>query len=434
MAKKSMDQTDLIADFDIGGGEDVGVRRAAVVRMDRPVKMIHVDSIVENSPTQTRVVNFDPVKVKKDEELLHAVKEHGVLQPVMVKQIPSQFGQEAQYIQVFGHRRVAAARAAEVEYVPAIIARSDEEVSVLTIVENVGTRELSGYERATALRAMLTENPDMKPVSLAKVTGIPKSTVYNLLQALEDSPEALLSLFAKGLGMRSVTVLQPVFEAVPEEKQAELSVLLEDVTSRQAESLADAVTQGIDPFVALNSVVSIGDPIVNFAENPDEQIDEDALDDLEDADISETSVLHDGFSYIDTFVEDFVDEPEDTEDVTENQVEKKPMDVPGGETAISAIAALCGVEESDVMALTQSFDGEFITAEELTVASWYFGHGGNKDNAISLSKKALSLKTVSSLIRRHKAAISRAKALIVKLEQEDDMGMADFLRAFFTIG
>ena len=202
MAKKN-DQTSLIGTLDM---EDQGVGIATKkerIRLEHPTRMVALRDILSASPTQTRMETFNPDKYEKDAELLESVRLNGVAQPVMVKQMPKYFGQEATYIQVFGHRRVAAARLAGLEYVPAIVAKSTADVATLTIIENTGTRELTGYERALALSVLKSTRSDLNGAGLAHVTGIPQPTVYSLLSALEKSPEALRGLFSAGLGMRT---------------------------------------------------------------------------------------------------------------------------------------------------------------------------------------------------------------------------------------
>lgn len=242
-------------------GADAGVR--APRRPDRPVQMIELSSIVEDSPYQTREVSFDPEQFEDDHELLESIKLVGLLQPIGVQAIAKGFGQEQKqtYRLVFGHRRSKAAMAAGFEYVPALVYKPIENTEMLTLAENTGKRLLTSREKAMALIALRRNHPEFDVATIAERTGIPSNTVYQLLLALEKSVPALLELFAKNQwGTRTILELQPVFNAIASaEEQSRFAGELEHFgpSHNQIVGIKTMVVDDqIDPFAALMTMSS----------------------------------------------------------------------------------------------------------------------------------------------------------------------------------
>src|SRR5579884_1943926 len=93
---------------------------------------------VEANPYQPRTL-FDPLKL---EELVVSVKEHGILQPVLVRRI----GHE-RYQLVAGERRFRAAQAAGLATVPALVrGASERELLEMAVVENVQREDIGPTE------------------------------------------------------------------------------------------------------------------------------------------------------------------------------------------------------------------------------------------------------------------------------------------------
>jgi ParB/RepB/Spo0J family partition protein len=96
------------------------------------------------------------------EELAASIRQHGVLQPLLVRPIvrkqtpngtdPNTEASQPVYVVVAGNRRLRAARLAGLESVPCIIRVTDpDEAFILNVVENLQRRQLSGRERVRAL-------------------------------------------------------------------------------------------------------------------------------------------------------------------------------------------------------------------------------------------------------------------------------------------
>lgn len=122
------------------------------------------------------------------EGLSSSIREHGLLQPVVVRRIAGGFQVVA------GHRRLAAARQAGLRRVPAMVAEcSEAEAAVLALVENLQREGLSPIEEAEAYRRLLEEF-HLTQEELAARVGLSQATVANRLRLLRLPGEVKAAL------------------------------------------------------------------------------------------------------------------------------------------------------------------------------------------------------------------------------------------------
>ncbi len=115
------------------------------------LREVAVTDVVPN-PKQPRLV-FDDEAL---EELTHSVKEFGLLQPIVVRERPAADG--GGYELIMGERRLRAARAAELETVPAIVRdTSDDAMLRDALLENIHRVQLNPLEEAAAYQQLLEE-------------------------------------------------------------------------------------------------------------------------------------------------------------------------------------------------------------------------------------------------------------------------------------
>jgi ParB family transcriptional regulator, chromosome partitioning protein len=116
-------------------------------------------------------------------DLASSIREHGVLQPVIVTQ--SLEG----YVLVAGERRVRAARLAGLERIPAVVRQlADRDQLELAIVENVQRADLDPIEEAHAYRQLVDEF-GLTQEEVAIRVGRARATVTNTLRLLELDPD-----------------------------------------------------------------------------------------------------------------------------------------------------------------------------------------------------------------------------------------------------
>ena len=145
------------------------------------VRELPLVQIVAN-PYQPRTL-FDPLK---QEELVSSIREHGILQPILVRQI----GHE-RYQLVAGERRFRASQAAGLAFIPALIKECNEQEQLeIAIVENLQREDIGAIEAARAYRRMADEF-GMTQEMIARRVGKSRTAVTNTIGLL-DLPEELL--------------------------------------------------------------------------------------------------------------------------------------------------------------------------------------------------------------------------------------------------
>ncbi|MBR2930009.1 MAG: ParB/RepB/Spo0J family partition protein [Clostridia bacterium] len=124
------------------------------------------------------------------EELSESIREHGLLQPILVRE----YG-EGRYQIIAGERRFRASKLAGLEEIPAIILdRDDKAAAQIALIENIQREDLNPLEEALAYRSLQDEY-DMTQEELSFKVGKSRSAVANAMRLL-DLPEEVLSMVA----------------------------------------------------------------------------------------------------------------------------------------------------------------------------------------------------------------------------------------------
>ncbi|HIU63939.1 MAG TPA: ParB/RepB/Spo0J family partition protein [Candidatus Avacidaminococcus intestinavium] len=146
---------------------------------------ISVNSLKPN-PYQPRKV-FDSEKMK---ELVASIKEHGVIQPLIVRK------NDNNYEIVAGERRWRAAKQAGLKNVPVVL-RDYDEASMMEIamIENIQRHNLNPLEEATGIKNMM-EKLKLTQAETAKKLGRSRTAVTNLLRIM-NLPEKVREYLAK---------------------------------------------------------------------------------------------------------------------------------------------------------------------------------------------------------------------------------------------
>ena len=133
-----------------------------------------IDSILPN-PDQPRK-EFDEVRL---EELALSIKEHGIVQPILVRKVGD--GYEI----VAGERRWRAAQLAGLSRVPALVREfSEAERMEIALIENLQREDLNPMEEAEAYRTLM-ESFGLTQEALAQRLGRSRSQVANTLRLLQ---------------------------------------------------------------------------------------------------------------------------------------------------------------------------------------------------------------------------------------------------------
>lgn len=191
------------------------------------VTLVPVEQILPN-PRQPRNM-LHPEELG---ELTLSVREHGVLQPLIVT-----VGETAgQYILIAGERRLQAAKLAGLLTVPVLIRQAtDQQRLELAIIENVQRSDLSPLEEAEAYR-QLAEDFDLSHESIASRVGKSRVAVTNTLRLLRLPDSVKNALIENRLSEGHARALLAL--ATPEAQTAALrTVLTQELNVRQTEEL-----------------------------------------------------------------------------------------------------------------------------------------------------------------------------------------------------
>ena len=152
------------------------------------VETVDIDLIVPN-PHQPRL-HFDADALR---ELSESIREHGVLQPVIVTQAGSDLGPMT-YQLIAGERRLQAARMAGVERMPVVVREAaGKELLEIALVENLQRQDLNPLEEAFAFRG-LNEDFGMTQEQIAARVGRSRTAVANTLRLLSLEEDIRTSL------------------------------------------------------------------------------------------------------------------------------------------------------------------------------------------------------------------------------------------------
>ncbi len=181
---------------------------------------------IERNPAQPRK-RFEEAKL---EELAASIREHGIVEPILVRR------EGGKYRILAGERRWRAAQRAGLKEIPAVVREATErEAFELALVENLQREDLNAIEEAEAYE-VLVEDHGLTQEAVAKRVGKERSTVANALRLLR-LPEDVRDLVRGGtLDMGHARALLGLEEAEAIRKLAQRAVR-EGLSVRATEAL-----------------------------------------------------------------------------------------------------------------------------------------------------------------------------------------------------
>ncbi|MBP7807443.1 ParB/RepB/Spo0J family partition protein [Candidatus Saccharibacteria bacterium] len=200
-----------------------------VDEQDRVQKLL-ISDILPNEGQPRR--SFDAAQLS---ELAHSIKEHGILQPVVVRQMP-----DGTYSIVAGERRWRAAQIAGLDRIPAIV-RTMEELQQLEIalVENVQRVDLSPLEQALSIQR-LHDQFSIAYGDIALRLGKALATVTNIVRLLQLPDDARQALEQKQISEGHARAILSLKD-MPDKQTELLQFIVKNKWSvRQAEQFAVA--------------------------------------------------------------------------------------------------------------------------------------------------------------------------------------------------
>jgi ParB family transcriptional regulator, chromosome partitioning protein len=214
------------------------------------IKVISVDRI-ESNPGQPRTF-FDEDALR---ELSASIKEHGVLQPILVRPLG-----ENRYQLIAGERRWRATREAGIATIPALVEEIDDDTALeISIIENLQREDLSPLEEATMFERMVREH-GYSIRKLAEKLGKDKGYLENRLR-LADAPDEIREL----VSLRKDTVSH-AYELLKVQDPKKRKRLAAQVASGELslvklrEKIEGRRPRAIDPSAPEDELVEAGPP------------------------------------------------------------------------------------------------------------------------------------------------------------------------------
>ena len=170
---------------------------------------------------------FDKNKL---EELADSVKEHGVIQPILVVK------NEDGYNIVAGERRWRAAKMVGLKTIPAIVKDyTDTKKKQVALIENIQREDLNIMEVATALKELM-DMESYNVTDVAKVTGKSQSTVSNIVRLLKLAPD-VQQLVLDGKLVEGQARALLAIDDVDEQVKVAKKIIEKKLTVREVEKL-----------------------------------------------------------------------------------------------------------------------------------------------------------------------------------------------------
>lgn len=231
------------------------------------VVYLYLDDIIPNR-FQPREV-FDERALK---ELAVSIKEHGVIQPIIVRNV------NGKYEIIAGERRYKAAAMAGLTKIPAIVRNlDDKESSKVALLENLQRRNLNPMEEARTYQKIL-ELDQMTQEELARTMGKSQSAVANKIRLLRLSDEVQEALLKEQISERHARALLNIADP---KKQKEMlkKVIANKMTVRQLEAEINNIEEKKETKgVAMNNQQTINStnfvnssPLTPTAKLPEQQ-------------------------------------------------------------------------------------------------------------------------------------------------------------------
>jgi ParB family chromosome partitioning protein len=218
--------------------------------MEKEIFDIYVDDIIPNR-FQPRLT-FDE---KALNELSDSIKQHGIIQPLVVRKIGDK------YEIIAGERRYKAAQIAGLQKVPCVIMNlNDNESAEVAVIENIQRRDLTALEEAESYKKLLDKGY-LTQEQLAGRMGKAQATISNKLRLLgldDEVKDALLNEKISERHARSLLSLKN-----PEDQKHVLNkIITNKLTVRQTDDLIRSMTgDSVETLDFQNTVASENPPV-----------------------------------------------------------------------------------------------------------------------------------------------------------------------------
>lgn len=182
---------------------------------------------IEPDINQPRKV-FDDEKL---EELSESIKEHGVLQPIIVTK------KDNYYQIIAGERRWRASKKAGLKTIPVIVRNYDaKKIREVSLIENLQRQDLNALDTAKAIKELMEEH-SLTQEQLAKTLGKSRSAIANTLRIL-NLDERVQDMVQEGKLSEGHARTLASIESPQKQYKLAMDIINLDLSVREAENMA----------------------------------------------------------------------------------------------------------------------------------------------------------------------------------------------------
>lgn len=215
------------------------------------------DKVVEIPLPQLRANPYQPRRTFNDEsinELAASIKEHGVIQPIIVRSVLK--GYEI----IAGERRYRASQVCGLATIPAVVKKfTDQQVMEIALIENVQREDLNAMEIAVAYQALIDQFSLTQEELSAKV-GKSRSHIANFLRLIH-LPEEVKQYVSRGtltmghakaiVGLKDAKLIKALAEQSIKEQWSvrELEEEVKRIEEKSSTKKPTAKSKRKDPYI-----------------------------------------------------------------------------------------------------------------------------------------------------------------------------------------
>ncbi len=229
-SKKTIEEPENIAFLQEKHNLEEKIKSASQEMYQSGTRQMPIARLQANPDQPRKTFNQEALK-----ELAQSIKEHGVIQPIIV------VARGENYIIIAGERRYRASKMAGLKTVPVIIKDyNEQQIREISLIENLQREDLNPIETAIAIKQLI-DNFGFTQEEIATKLGKSRPVIANTLRLLNLEPE-VLTLVEKGK-------LQPAIAraiiTLPREQQIQLAKKASDdkMTARDVEKTVQEITK-----------------------------------------------------------------------------------------------------------------------------------------------------------------------------------------------
>lgn len=205
------------------------IEQKEVVKVEKVVvnepKEIEI-GLIDRNPDQPRTI-FDEDALN---ELANSIKVHGVIQPIIVKEV------NGRYVIIAGERRWRASRIAGLKTIPCVIKDyTEQEISEIAIIENLQREDLNPIESAKAIKNLIHQY-NLTQDEVADKIGKSRPAVANTLRLL-TLPEQIITLVEQNKLTAGHARTLLGIESSAKQKEIALAIIEKGLTVRDVENI-----------------------------------------------------------------------------------------------------------------------------------------------------------------------------------------------------